>query len=208
MPPEVASLRGHLARRGIEMTWFDKGAAARDWLIARIPEGATVMNGGSVTLEQIGVLHALEQGPFNFLRPGIKKVTDRDERISVRRRASTADYMVGGINAITSRGEIVNVDGSGNRLAAYAYGAGRVFLVTGINKIVPDIGAAMDRIRNVAAREECRHLGVDTPCATTGRCDNEQCHAPSRQCGKILIIEGEKIPGRLNVLVIGETLGY
>ena len=75
-----------------------------------------LMNGGSATLKQTGVMAALESGPYNFLRPGIRKVTDAADRIKVRRAAASADYVVGGINAITMAGEIVNIDGSGNRL--------------------------------------------------------------------------------------------
>ena len=116
------------------------------------------MNGGSTTLEQIGFLDALANGPYDWLRPRVKAVNDPDERVRARRRATIADYFIGGINAITAGGEIVNADGSGNRTAAYAFGAGKLFLVAGVNKIVPDIAAAFERLRNVAAVEECRHL--------------------------------------------------
>ena len=126
----------------------------------------------------------------------------------MRRRAGTADYFVGGINAVTASGEILNADGGGNRVAAYAYGAGKLFLVAGVNKIVPDIAAAFERLRNVAAVEECRHLGASTPCALTGRCDNAACRGADRQCGKVLIIENERIAGRICVVMIGEELGY
>src|SRR5207248_1005770 len=158
MPQAVAGLKRELARRGIDLAYR--------------ADGATVMNGGSTTLEQIGFLEALANGPYDWLRPGIAAIADPDERIRVRRRAGTADYFVGGINAVTEAGEILNADGGGNRVAAYAYGAGKLFLVAGVNKIVPDIAAAFERLRNVAAVEECRHLGASTPCALTGRCDN------------------------------------
>jgi hypothetical protein len=120
----------------------------------------------------------------------------------------TAEWLVGGVNAITLSGEIVNVDGSGNRLAGYAFGAGKVILVAGVNKVVPDLAAALDRIRNTAAVQECRKLDKSTPCALTGRCDNDACRGPERQCGKILIIENEKIAGRITVVLIGEALGF
>ena len=166
------------------------------------------MNGGSTTLEQIGFLDALKAGPYDWLRPRVKAVNDPEERTRARRRATIADYFVGGINAVTEAGEIVNADGSGNRISAYAFGAGRLFLVAGVNKIVPDIAAAFERLRNVAAVKEARHLGVSTPCALTGRCDNAACRGPDRQCGKVLVIENEKIPGRICVVMIGAALGY
>ena len=166
------------------------------------------MNGGSTTLEQIGFLEALKNGPYDWLRPGIAAIADPGERIRVRRRAGTADYFVGGINAVTASGEILNADGGGNRVAAYAYGAGKLFLVAGVNKIVPDIAAAFERLRNHAAVEECRHLNAKTPCALTGRCDNAACRGADRQCGKVLIIENERIAGRICVVMIGAALGY
>lgn len=207
-PPDVARLRAELRRRGIELAYCADGAAAREFLLSRIPAGATVMNGGSTTLKQIGFLDALAKGPYRWLRPAITEITDPDERVRARRQAGTADHFFGGINAITASGEIVNADGSGTRVAAYAYSAGKVYLVAGINKIVPDLAAAFERLRNEAAVRECRHLGVDTPCAITGKCDNDACRGPGRQCGKVLVIENEKIPGRMCVVMIGASLGY
>ena len=208
MPQAVAGLKRELERRGIGLAYCADGASAVDYLLSRIPVGATVMNGGSTTLERIGFLDALEDGPYDWLRPRVKAVSDPEERVRARRRATIADYFVGGINAITEAGEIVNADGSGNRISAYAFGAGRVLLVAGVNKIVPDIAAAFERLRNVAAVQECRHLGMNTPCALTGRCDNAACRGPDRQCGKVLVIENEKIPGRICVVMVGAALGY
>jgi len=208
MPRAVAALERELARRGIALEYCADGASALAFLLSRIPAGATVMNGGSTTLEQIGFLEALKNGPYDWLRPGIAAIADPDERIRVRRRAGTADYFVGGINAVTASGEILNADGGGNRVAAYAYGAGKLFLVAGVNKIVPDIAAAFERLRNRAAVEECRHLGASTPCALTGRCDNAACRGADQQCGKVLLIENERIAGRICVVMIGEELGY
>ena len=208
MPQAVAGLKRELERRGIGLAYCADGASAVDYLLSRIPVGATVMNGGSTTLEQIGFLDALEDGPYDWLRPRVKAVSDPEERVRARRRATIADYFVGGINAITASGEIVNADGSGNRISAYAFGAGRLFLVAGVNKIVPDIASAFERLRNVAAVQECRHLGMNTPCALTGRCDNAACRGPDRQCGKVLVIENERIAGRICVVMIGAELGY
>lgn len=208
VPDDLRPLADALESRGVGFAFAASGERARDWVLARIPAGATVMNGGSATLERIGMLDALATGPYEFLRPGITAMARGEDRVRARRRAATAEYFVGGINAITRTGEIVNVDGSGNRLAAYAYGAGRVFMIAGTNKIVPDLAAAIARIRATAAPEECRKLGKTTPCATTGVCDNDACRGEARQCGKILIIENEKLTGRITVVMVAETLGY
>ena len=204
----IDELKAALASRGIELLHAGDGREALRLVLERIPKGATVMNGGSATLEDIGLLDALRDGPYTWLRPAIAATNEREERTRRRREAVTADWLVGGVNAITMSGEIVNVDGSGNRLAGYAFGAGKVILVAGVNKVVPDLAAALDRIRNTAAVQECRKLEKNTPCAVTGRCDNDACRGPERQCGKILIIENEKIAGRITVVLIGQALGF
>ena len=83
-----------------------------------------------------------------------------------------------------------------------------MILFAGANKLVPDLAAAFERIRNTAALQECRKLAKSTPCAVSGRCDNAACRGPERQCGKILIIENEKIAGRITLVLVGEPLGY
>ena len=197
-----------LASRGMGFVFKPDRREALAYLLEHIPPGASVMNGGSATLEEIGFMEILQSGRYGWLRPAIAATHDREERTRARRRATTADWLVGGVNAVTAAGEIVNVDGSGNRLAGYAFGAGRVIFVAGTNKIVPDLAAAIDRIRNTAAVQECRKLALSTPCALTGRCDNEACRGPERQCGKILIIENEKLAGRITLLLVGESLGF
>ena len=204
----IEQLKAALASRGIELVHAADGREALRLVLERIPKGATVMNGGSATLEDIGLLDALGSGGYKWLRPAIAATKEREERTRRRRQAVTADWLVGGVNAITMSGEIVNVDGSGNRLAGYAFGAGKVILVAGVNKVVPDLAAALDRIRNTAAVQECRKLEKSTPCAITGRCDNDACRGPDRQCGRILIIENEKIAGRITLVLIGERLGF
>ena len=204
----IDELKAALASRGIELLHAGDGRDALRLVLERIPKGATVMNGGSATLEDIGLLDALGRGGYKWLRPAIAATHEREERTRRRRQAVTADWLVGGVNAITMSGEIVNVDGSGNRLAGYAFGAGNVILVAGTNKLVPDLAAAFERIRNTAAVQECRKLAKETPCARTGRCDNDACRGPERQCGKILIIENEKIAGRITVVLIGKALGF
>jgi YkgG family uncharacterized protein len=201
-------LAAALASRGVSLIYVPAGRDALAYLVERIPPGARVMNGGSATLEHIGFLEVLRTGRYEWLRPGIAAIENREERIRVRRQATTADWLVGGVNAVTLAGEIVNVDGSGNRLAGYAFGAGKVILVAGVNKIVPDLAAAIERIRNTAAVQECRKLALHTPCAVTGRCDNDACRGPERQCGKILIIENEKIADRITLLMIDESFGF
>jgi hypothetical protein len=119
-----------------------------------------------------------------------------------------ADYFLGGINAIAATGEIVNIDSSGSRIAGYAYGGRKVIMVSGINKVVATFPDALDRARAVAAVQEARRVGRTPPCIHDGVCRNYECYPPQRQCGKILIIEKENVPGRITVVLVGESLGY
>jgi len=208
MPRQVLQLKTVLDRRGIEVVYFATGTEACQYLVDRIPVGAQIMNGTSATLKSIGFDAVLHSGRYDFYRPKIVATNDTPARLKLRQLATTADYIVGGVNAISLTGEIVSVDGGGNRVASYAYGGGKVFLVAGVNKLEPNLVTALDRLRNRAAVDECRHLGRKTPCAETGVCSTYECHAPERQCGKLLIIENEKIPGRMTLVLIGETLGY
>lgn len=207
-PAMVRRLSSELHRRGIATVYCAAGADALAYLVDAIPPSAEVMTGGSATLRAIGFEDALRSGAYDYHRLRIAGADDDEERLRMRRRATTAEYFVGGINAISLTGEIVNVDGSGSRVAAYAYGAGRVYLVAGVNKIEPTLEAALKRLRNQAAVLECRALGRQTPCAQDGICRNYECYPPHRQCGKVLIIEKESIPGRLTVVLIGKSLGY
>ncbi|HEY4318280.1 MAG TPA: LUD domain-containing protein [Herbaspirillum sp.] len=208
LPPQVLELKAVLDRRGIELVYFATGAEACQYLVGQIPLGAQIMNGSSETIKSIGFDTVLNSGRYDFLRPGIVAMNNTPERLKLRQLSTTADYIVGGVNAISLTGEILCADGGGNRVASYAYGGGKVFLVAGVNKITPNLQAAFDRLRNRAAVDECRHLGRKTPCAETGVCSTYECHAPERQCGKVLIIENEKIDGRMTLVLIGETLGY
>jgi hypothetical protein len=207
-PAHVVLLMEELRQRGIRPVWCATGQDALRLLLDEIPRGAEVMTGTSVTVKTIGFERELLSGAYDFYRPRITAIDDGEERVRLRRRSTTAEYYVGGVNAISQTGEILNVDGSGSRVAGYAYGGGRVYLVAGINKIAPSLEAALTRMRNVAATAECRHLGRDTPCARDGICRNYECRAPARQCGKVLIIENEGIPGRITLLLVGEELGY
>lgn len=208
LPEQIADLKEELGRRGIHVEYVHDGKSALTYLIEQIPPGSQVMKAGSDTLRSIGFEAEIQSGEYDYYRPKIMAMNDSEERIKMRRQATTAQYFVGGVNAISLTGEILNVDGSGNRIAGYAYGGGKVFLVAGVNKIEPNLEAAMSRLRHQAAAKECRHLGKDTPCAKNNVCRNYECYPPDRQCGKILIIEKESIPGRMTLVLIGERLGF
>ena len=164
-----------------------------------------------LTLRQIGVVDALKQGPYHFLDPWEPGITV-EENLRRKRRALTSDVFVTGTNALTLDGQLVNVDGHGNRVAAMLFGPKKVIIVVGINKIVPDLDAALARIREVAAPQNvARHTSFDPmpPCGVTGTCSD--CSSPWRICNKTVIIQREYSNNRYSpvttIVIVGEALG-
>ena len=194
-----------LQQNGIESAVLATGAQAAEAVLAEIPRGASVGLGGSQTVKEIGLLDALRKGDYNVLdqyRAGL----GRDEALALRKLGTQADYFVSGSNAITDDGKIVNIDGLGNRLAAFCFGPGRVIIIAGRNKITGDLDAALERVRNVAAPMNAQRFGLTTPCVKTGRCAD--CSSPERICNLTLIIEKQHTKGRMKVILVNEDLGY
>ncbi len=172
-----------------------------------IPERATVALGGSVTIMQTGLLDVLRHMNINLLdryRPGITN----DETEEIMLRGATADVLLTSCNAVTSDGKLVNEDGRGNRVAGLIYGPKKVILMVGVNKIVPTVEDGITRIKHIAAPLNCIRLGLDTPCARTGFCDDAGCLPPARVCSQITIIESNRVKDRINVFFVGEELGF
>ena len=208
---QVRALIARLKRNNIAAEYVATGAVARERILSMIPEGAVVGYGDSLTLQEIGVVEALERGPYTFLNPWAPGNTVA-ENIRLKKRTLTADVLVTGSNAVTLDGKIVNVDGHGNRVAAMLFGPDLVIIAVGINKIVADLPAALQRIRDVAAPANvARHPNFDPmpPCGITGVCSD--CDSAWRICNKTVIIEREyandRYVPRIRLLIIGERLG-
>lgn len=197
----------NLRKRNINGFYHPSAAAAVVEICKLIPSGATVTLGGSVSVMQSGLLAALRSMDIHLLdryRQGISG----DEVEQLMLRGMTADVLVSSCNAITADGKLVNEDGRGNRVAGLVYGPTKVIFLVGVNKIVPSVEEGLSRIKHVAAPLNCIRLGVDTPCARTGFCEDDDCRAPARICSQISIIESNRVKDRLNVFLVGEELGY
>jgi hypothetical protein len=170
-----------------------------------IPPGASVALGGSLTLFETGVVEALRQAPglelIDRFQPGLEP-----EEIQARlRRGPTADVFLAGVNAVTEAGELVLVDAACTRAAPVLFGPGRVILVAGCNKIVPNLAHAQERIRHFAAPANAKRLGRKTPCAADGRCHD--CDSPERICNATVVIHKQADPERLTLLLVGGSYG-
>ena len=109
-------------------------------------------------------------------------------------------------NAITLDGELINIDGKGNRVAFLCFGPQNVLILTGLNKVVTDIESGFKRVQNVASSPNAIRLNRNTPCSITGKCEN--CYSPDCMCGQFVITRRSGIPNRIKVILIGEELGY
>lgn len=208
-----------LRRRNIDAQYCETAAQARAAALALIAEGETVSWGGSVTLAECGLLAAVKE----TAQAGRIQVIDRDsaatpeERFQRMRQALLADTYLTSFNAVSEDGQLVNVDSVGNRTAAIAFGPRQVIAVVGLNKVVKTVEEAVSRARNFAApanqlrcQQDPQLKGapgsVRTPCLKSGTCSD--CRQPGCICSQIVITRMSKIAGRLQVILVGETLGY
>lgn len=170
-----------------------------------IPDGSTVTWGGSMTIRDMGLTKALHERQLTLWDRDI--AANRDEAQEIYRKAFYADYYISGINAISESGEIVNIDGNGNRVAAITFGPKNVILVAGINKVAKDLHAAISRARSVAAPINAQRFDdLNTPCKTDGVCHD--CKSLDCLCNYISIMRNSRPAGRHTVVLVGEDLGY
>ena len=165
-----------------------------------IPENSSIGWGGSVTLDQIGLIQALKDGNYEAIDRMQKAPKEQAARIF------NADFFLMSTNAITLDGELINVDGRANRICYLCYGPEHVLIIAGMNKVVPDVKSGIQRVRNMAAPPNTTRLNKNTPCARFGRCMD--CLEPDCICNQILITRRSGSPERIHVILVGEELGY
>ncbi|WP_026883812.1 lactate utilization protein [Clostridium akagii] len=168
-------------------------------------EGETVAVGGSMTLFETGVIDYLKNGNFNFL-DRYKDDISGEELKEVYRKSFFADSYFASSNAITENGELYNVDGTGNRVAAMIYGPDKVIVVVSTDKIVKDLDAAIKRNQEYSAPANAKRLNRKTPCAKVGYCMD--CSSEERICNEYTLIKRQPIKGRIKVIFIDKKLGY
>ncbi len=168
-------------------------------------DGDTVSCGGSMSLFETGVIDYLRSGKYNFLdryEDGLSK----DDLKKLYRNTFSADVYFTSTNAITEKGELYNVDGNGNRVAAMLYGPDKVIIIAGINKIVENIEEAIKRNERVSAPANCKRLNKVTPCVKVGHCMD--CSSEDRICNEYTIIRRQGNKDRIHVIFLNEELGY
>lgn len=166
--------------------------------------GCSITWGGSETLKQIGLLQALEHSDY-ILYDRLTAKTEEEKTIMYS-KIVTADYFFMSANAITLDGELINIDGLGNRVACLITGPKNVVIIAGMNKLVPDVASGIARIKNMAAPPNGIRLGTSTPCSSIGRCGN--CLSDDCMCCHTVITRKSRIPYRIKVILVGEELGF
>ena len=169
-----------------------------------VPAGSLVAHGGSMTLEEIGMIDALRSADINFLDRAVCQTPEDSKKMF--HDALVADYYFMSTNAMTIDGELVNIDGNGNRVAALIYGPENVIILAGMNKAAKNVDEAIDRVHLTATPMNCARLNKKTPCTQTGVCAD--CLSPDCICNQVVITRRSGIAGRIRVILIGEELGY
>lgn len=179
-----------------------------------IKEGQSAASGGSVTLKETGVIDLLSSGKYTYYdRTGLTG----DELMQCFRNAFSADVYFSSSNAITENGELYNVDGNANRVAAITFGPSSVVIIAGYNKIVPDLNAAVTRVKTCAAPPNGVRLKTGTYCEKEGHCCNmtdcsgdfaDGCKSSSRMCCTYVVTSYQRNKDRIKVILVGEKLGY
>ena len=197
---DLEKTRKNLENRGFRAHVFATGAEAADYL-AQTLHNTCIGIGGSVTIDEIGVYDRLSADNDVIWR--WKKPTPDS-----RERGAAAETFLCSANGVSETGEIVNIDGYGNRVAPTIYGPQRVFLVVGKNKIAPDLNGAIDRARNIAAPLNARRLNRHTPCAVgEPRCHD--CRSPEKICGVMTVFFMPPTSIKeFHVLLVNKDLGY
>lgn len=169
-----------------------------------VKDGDLVCDGGSMTLQESGVIEHLGKRNIQFTShndPSLSRKQSDEEA----RKAFYADVFFASANAITEQGEIINVDGHGNRVSAMIFGPKKVILVAGWNKIVKDEEAAHKRIKDIAAPANCVRLHKETPCVHTGSCMN--CHCKDRICSSYVKLNYDK-EQRIHIILVKQAYGF
>lgn len=198
-----AQLIKNLKSRHFEAYYCDSKEEALEKVLSLIPEGSLVGWGGAMSAQQVGVMNALCAGNY--------KVIDRDlaqspeQREQLMRDCLGADFFLTGANAISMDGQMVNIDGYGNRCAAIIYGPQNVIVIAGMNKVTDDLDSAILRARTVAAPMNQQRFCKDVPCTVTGICTD--CKSVDCICNQMLITRHGRAGGRIKFIIVGENLG-
>lgn len=193
-----------LIKNGFDAIYVSTKEEAVKKALELVPQNAKVGVAGSVTIRDLGIVDELKDRGLEIFDHHM--VDTPEEKNRMRKGQLTCDVFFASTNALTLDGKLVNIDGTGNRVAAMIFGPGHVVLIVGANKITDNLEQAMDRAKQVAGPMNAMRLKTKTPCATTGYCSD--CQSEDRICKITTIIEYKPNLTNFTVIVVGEEIGY
>ncbi|MFQ8690682.1 MAG: lactate utilization protein [Blautia sp.] len=191
-------------KRGMDAYYCATKPEACQKILELIPEGASISWGGSESMVEAGVMDAIREKDYTLIDRGLAK--NFQETRQLYAKAVLSDYFLMSANAFTTSGELVNVDGAGNRVACLAFGPAHVIVLASMNKMCATVEDAYRRVRTFASPANAIRVNVNSPCAKTGLCAD--CLSPDCICCQVEITRRSRIPGRIIVVLCGEELGY
>lgn len=194
----------NLKKRNIEAFYYENSKAMVEDILAKIPAGSSVTWGGSESVVECGLMDAIKNGSYTLLDRAVAKTPE--EKREFYSKAVMTDVFLMSTNAITYNGELINIDGNGNRLACLMQGPKEVFIIAGMNKFVNSIEEGIQRIEHIAAPANVQRLHKNTPCHTLGRCAH--CFSEDSICSHTVITRRSSHPGRIKLFIVPENLGY
>lgn len=215
MDSNIQNLIINLKNNNITRYYVETKDDALELVKKLIPEGAVVTHGGSVTLAEVGVTELLGSGNYEYLDRS--RCVTREDLQELYRKSFGADVFLTSSNAVTMNGELYNVDGNANRVANIAFGAKKVIVIVGVNKIVENLDEAVLRVKQIAAPLNAKRLELQTYCAQCGECVSlkktdpsmsDGCRSPQRICCQYLVSGFQRDPDRVSVIIVNEELGY
>lgn len=194
----------NLNARNMEGYYFEDSKSCVEKILSMMPAGSSVSWGGSMSLSECGLMDALKSADYKLIDRATAKTPE--ETREIYSKAVMADYYLMSTNAITLDGELLNIDGFGNRVACLITGPSNVILIVGRNKVALNLESAIARARNIAAPINVQRLNKQTPCLTTGKCEN--CSSPDCICNQFVVTRRSGAKGRIKVFLVNEDLGY
>lgn len=194
----------NLEKRNMEGYYFENSSECVKAIIDSIPSGSVISWGGSETVKEMGLMEAVHNGSYELIDRTAAQ--NPEEARQIYAKTVLADYYLMSSNALTIGGELINIDGNGNRVACLIQGPAHVIIVVGMNKIVTDVESGVARVRNMASPANAIRLNKKIPCASTGHCHD--CLSPDCFCNQIVITRRSGHEGRIRIYLVAEDLGY
>lgn len=198
---DINLIKHNFEKRGFVFEYFENTEQALAHIDNLIPEGCVIGFGGSETVLETGLLQHLPNR--TLLHKSLLPNIDPKELMD---KMHYADWYICSANALTTTGDIINIDGRGNRVAETIYGPENILIIAGTNKLAPDIDAGIERTRNIASPRNCVRLHKNTPCAITGKCSH--CNSNDTICKVTVILHHPTTGKNFHIILINKNLGY